>query len=116
MPDTLDHKLVLTTGEKLFLRRRRDGLSQKAQAKALGFSLTGYGLLELDKEDAPPLAPGEEPNLGVIKDHERCVIWRRRVGKKQSDIAADLDCCRMVVNLMEQGKKPCADLLQYWEF
>lgn len=116
MPDTLDHKLVLTTGEKLFLRRRRDGLSQKAQAKALGFSLTGYGLLELDKADAPAIKEEVVPNLGVIKDHERCVIWRRRVGKKQSEIALELDCCRMLVNQMEQGLKPCADLLQYWEF
>lgn len=116
MPDTLDHKLVLTTGEKLFLRRRRDGLSQKAQAERLGLSLTGYGLLELDKDEAPKLADDRVPNVGVIKDHERCVIWRRRVGKKQSEVAVELDCCRMLVNQMEQGLKPCADLLQYWEF
>jgi DNA-binding transcriptional regulator YiaG len=60
--------------------------------------------------ETPDSAP-----VGRLKDNERCVIMRRRVGTTQDEIASALNRCRRWVQMMELGRVPCDDLLWYWE-
>lgn len=108
-----EHPLTLTQGERHLLHRRRLGMSQKAQARALGVSLTAYSLLERDSERAPKELAA--PDLGPLRDHERCLIYRKRSNTTQDEIAATLEVCRYTVQRMERGEVSCADLLEYWE-
>lgn len=106
-----DYRIVLTDAERFILKRRRDGLNQRQAAKALGLSLSAYSLLERGGS-SPTVSP---PALGPLKPHERCLLYRRRAGKTQAEVASGLDHCRYSVHQMERGRVDCTDLLCYWE-
>jgi len=100
----------LTSGERLLIDRRRRTERQEAAALRLGVSRAVYGAWEREtRSDGPPV------KIGRLKVHERCLLYRRRVGCTQAAVADGLRCSRFWVNLMEQGRAPCDDLLWYWE-
>lgn len=105
-------RLSLTDPEKWVITRRRAGLNQRAMAERIGLSLTAYSLLERGVYEGKRPKP---PALGSIKAHERCLIYRRRCGKTQQQVAADMEVCRYTVHQMETGVVDCTDLLCYWE-
>lgn len=52
--------------------------------------------------------------LGKLADREKCVIARRRSGKKQWQVAEELGCSRLWVIQMEDGTAPPQRLCQFW--
>ena len=99
----------LTIGEKLLINRRRKGKSQTSSAKFHQVSQSTYGRWERDEEIGPKvMASGLRP-------HERCLLYRRRAGCTQQQVAEDLDVCRWWINKMERGLTTCDQLLWYWE-
>jgi transcriptional regulator with XRE-family HTH domain len=105
-----------TVGERFLLDRRRHGWTQGNQAKLHMVRPYLYGMVERDEFTGDTL-PGElvVPRLGRVHAHERCLIYRRRAGVSQKQVAKDLKRSRAWVNAMERGKVPCDDLTWYWE-
>jgi DNA-binding XRE family transcriptional regulator len=101
-----------TNAEKLFLMRRRQGLSQLDMAKALGISPFAYGMLERGEV---AVAQHSVSLSGPLSDAERCVLMRRRAGFTQKRVAKELGCSRAWVNKMERGEAKIDELLWYWE-
>jgi DNA-binding XRE family transcriptional regulator len=102
----------LTPAEQMVITRRRFGLSQQCMADALNTSL--YRIQQVESGNCAP--PSDfKPDSDPLSGAERAFIMRRRSGKTQSFVAKDLGICRYWVNLMELGKKPCDELLWYWE-
>lgn len=99
----------LTRGERLLIARRSRGEGQKTAALRHGVKFSMYGKWERDTVKGPSV------RVGPLKAHERCLLYRRRSGKYQFEVAADLGFCRFWVNKMERGDAPCDDLLWYWE-
>lgn len=100
-----------TDAERILLHRRRRGQTQGQAAAEHGLSRKAYGSAE--RRGDPALARGIR--LGNLRPHERCLLYRRRVGRKQREVAVELRCSRFWINLMERGEVPCDDLLWYWE-
>jgi DNA-binding XRE family transcriptional regulator len=100
----------LTVGESLLLDRRRRGENQKQAAARLELSYNSYCYLERDM-----MAHDIEVELNSIAPNEKCLIYRKRAGMTQAQVANTLGLCRWWINLMEQGKSPCGQLLQFWE-
>ena len=105
---------ALTRGERLLIDRRRRGENQGEAAERLGLTRTSYGAMERDLQP-DLLKPGQLPKIGKLEVHERCLLYRRRVGKTQEEVALELKCCRWTVNQMERGLAPLHDLVSYWE-
>lgn len=100
----------LTKGEKLFLTRMRKKKSQRRMAQYLGVPRFRYQRWENDKE-TPPMTT----LIGSLRPYERCMIYRRRTGVKQTVIAEDMKLSRYWVHRMERGEVDCTPLLSYWE-
>lgn len=103
----------LTPGEKLLIEKRRQGFTQKQMAASKGVSLSTYGRWERDTVEPECKLLALTPRL--ISGSERCVLYRRRAGKTQEEVAKELKTCRWRLNLMEQGLVPCDDLIWFWE-
>lgn len=106
----VDAPQKLTRGERLTIDRRRRGERQRAAAARHGVALSRYSRWERDLD---PKAPSVR--VGTLKAHERCYLMRRRCGKTQEAIAADMGICRYWLNRMELGEADCTDLACYWE-
>ena len=101
----------LSCGERLIIDRRRRNETQEAAGKRHGgWSAFTYGGWEQDNGAGPLIRPVER-----LKMHERCLLYRRRAGTSQAEIARDLGRSRWQVNQMERGEIPCDELLSYWE-
>jgi DNA-binding XRE family transcriptional regulator len=100
----------LSKGERLLIDRRRRGERQGKAASRLKVPLSRYSLWERDLLDGAP-----KVSLGQLKAHERCVIYRRRCGKSQVEVAQELEVCRWWLNQMEAGTVDCTPLACYWE-
>ncbi len=102
----------LTSGEVLWLLRKRAGTTQ--HQAAVNFSLTRHEYADMER-DALASEKKELPH-GLL-DHERCMIYRRRAGSEvtQANIANTINLSRAWVIKMEQGKVDPAKLLEYWE-
>lgn len=50
-----------------------------------------------------------------LSDAERCLIYRRRLGVTQQEVANALKVSRFWVNAMERGRENCARLTEFWE-
>jgi hypothetical protein len=101
--------MKLTRGERLTIRRRRLGLTQRQAARQHKVAPFVYGRWELDQgKDIPAV------EIGALMKHERCFILRRREGHKQSRIAKALKVSRFWLNRMERGTAPCDVLFNYW--
>lgn len=101
----------LSSAEKLILYRRRLEMTQHEMAAIFSIHRETYGrlergLLKFDEEIVP--------NLGGIRDHEKCYLLRRRSNKKQSECAQEMDVTRFWFNQMELGKVPCESLIEFW--
>lgn len=108
----LNKELILTDGEILLLWRRRKGWKQATAAKYYKLSLYNYKMAEYDNLKNFRL---KDTNIYPLKLYERCLIYRKRSGKKQSEIAVLLNVGRYWIRLQETGKVPCAKLSAYWE-
>lgn len=112
MPNTeLGQLERLSVGERLLIDRRRRGESQGEAAKRQYISHFTYGQAERDFKRANTLAP----IIKRLQPHERCLLYRRRVGRTQDDVAKELGVCRWWLNQMERGKVSCDALLWFWE-
>lgn len=103
----------LTDSEKLFVFRRRLGLTQPFMASYCGVSYAKYRCWERGKfteNDTLPVF-----RLGpVLKEYEICTIKRRRLKIGQKQVARDIDCETPLVAMMEKGKANCNRLVSYW--
>jgi hypothetical protein len=52
--------------------------------------------------------------VGDLRDHELCLITRRRAGVTQTKVATDLNRCKMWMRQMERGEVDCTELKTYW--
>lgn len=107
----------LSPSEHLLIHRRRLGYTQARAAKHWKLQAHIYARMEngdtvtLQRHAlAVPKAAALNP-----KDHERCLIMRRRCGKSQAEVARELKCSRYWLNQMELGYVSCDALLWYWE-
>lgn len=105
-------EFTFTQGEILYIRRRREGLTQGQAAKRYGVSLDRYRGWEDDRylEDQP------SQEVDHIAQNEFCVTLRRREGMFQREVAADLGVSKLWVMLMETGKVSSDQLRDYWGF
>lgn len=101
-----------TRGESLLLHRRRKGMSQADAAREYGVSPDRYRDWEKDRR----LRDQPRRHLGQLKPHEVCLLLRRRAGKTQREVAADLGCTRLWLVQMENGSAPVDRLREYWGF
>ena len=98
--------IQITTGEKLFVERRRAGRSQAQQAKKLKVNIKVYCQLERQAE-------GRE----IVKDltvAEACTLLRRRNGLTQANVALDMGVTRFWVRRMELGISTVKRLQDFW--
>ena len=100
---------TLTNSERLLIQRRRRKETQAQAAHRWRTSLSRYSFWERGYEDPPSV------KVGQLKPHERCLLYRRRAGYSQQQVAEDLGFCRHWINRMENGLESCDDLLWYWE-
>lgn len=98
----------LTTAERFFLQRRREGKTQAAAAKSYRVPVDRY--VGWERGEPGPSAP----RIRRVLPHERCVIERRRAGLRQFDVAQALGRSREWVQKMEAGHVPCRELEEYW--
>ena len=103
-------KVTPTKGESLLIWRRRSGFDQIEAAREMSVNADLYREWENDKRthDQP------RKSLGVLKDHEVCLLLRRRNGMKQKQLAEELGVTRLWVIRMEAGEVPCDRLTRYW--
>jgi len=100
-----------TNEEKLFIDRKRRGLSQTAMARRLGILGYVYRKMELGRMVVPrSLAP----RTGSLARHEALTLMRRRKGMTQRVLAARIGCCRLWVIQMESGIVPITKLSNFW--
>jgi len=109
----LSYAIELSQGERLFLYRRSQKLTQSEMAKELELPLLVYFQLEQDT------AATQHKNLISIGDspplpYEACVILRRRIGWTQQELAKKIGVCRWWLNLMELGRKDYSRLIEWW--
>jgi DNA-binding XRE family transcriptional regulator len=102
----------LTGPERLLVERRRRGETQAEAAERHGVSQTRYSRWErgLEADGALPTV-----RVGGLRPHERCLLYRRRAGRSQWQVARDLQRCKMWVRQMERGEVDCSELIGYWE-
>ena len=107
----------LTAAERLIVDRRRKGETQAQAAGRYGVSQSRYSRWERGLDDpVETLGPGPVlPKVTPLKPHEKCLLYRRRVGVTQAKVATDLKRCKMWVRQMERGEVDCTELVQYWE-
>lgn len=108
----LDGELRTTLAERLLLWRRRKQWTQLEASTYFGLTVHTYKLIEYGKIDCPTIEPGKQYQL---KPYERCVIYRKRSGKLQKDIAKEMGICEFWLRKMEQGTVSCDKLLWWWE-
>jgi len=101
----------LSSGERLIVDRRRRKETQGVAAKRLCVNAFVYGQWERDDRDDGPLIRSVTP----LKRHERCLLYRRRRGMSQIEVAHQLALSRWWLNQMERGIQPCDKLIHYWE-
>lgn len=109
----------LTLGERVFLSRRRKGLTQRGAAERLGLSRRQFQELEAGRVDDEYIKGVETiltrfAAIDAIHDHERCVISRRRAGKSMTDMEAGTGKSRQWIYEMEAGRSHCGLLLNFW--
>lgn len=105
-------KLTLSLAEKLLLWRRRKQWNQNEAAKFYGVAYVTYNFAESGKIKDFPY---KEVDLLPLLDHEKCFVLRRRSGKMQEEIAAEINCSVYWLRLQELGRVSASKLLTYWE-
>lgn len=108
----MDIKPPLTQGEKVYLTRRRLGLSQSKFAKKFGMSRNQISLIEREEVDPTPEMKISE--VSIKSESELFAILRKRRGISQTDIGSALGLSRFWVNRMERGEVNDDKLRSYW--
>lgn len=100
-----------TPAEALLIVRRRKGLNQMEMAKLLKVSMRRYTGWEYATRthDCPEVA------VLPLKNHEVCLLYRRRSKMSVKQVARELNCTPYWITLMERGQGNCSRLLEYWE-
>lgn len=101
----------LTNEERLLIDRRRRGETQAEAARRHEVSTTRYSRWERGLDQAPA---SSVPTVKALRDHELCLITRRRAGVTQTKVATDLNRCKMWMRQMERGEVDCTELKRYW--
>lgn len=78
---------VLSAGEKLWLRRRAWGKTQRQEAVSLKVNHTYYGMMETGLLAVPAEIKRSLPRSIRLDGHEALRIARRRSGLELSDVA-----------------------------
>jgi transcriptional regulator with XRE-family HTH domain len=100
----------LTRGEKLYIKRKRLGLSQIEMSVDLGVIHSQYRAMEQDAE-------GSEPpyiSLGVLLECESYCVSRVRAGINKTKLAAEIGVSIYWLRQMERGDAPIKRLAEYW--
>lgn len=97
--------------EKLLLWRRRKNWGQVKAAAHFDVAVFVYKQTEYGRMHGfkPPRI-----NLGPLRKHEKCFIYRKRSGKTQKEIARQVGCSVYWLRLQELGKVPAPMLIAYW--
>ena len=108
----------LSPSERLLIDRRRRKETQAKAARRHGVSQSRYSRWERGL-DHPGSLEGRNiwsPKTDFrLRDHERCLLFRRRAGVIQAMVAEALGRCKMWVRQMERGEVSSDELLRYWE-
>lgn len=107
----------LTTGERLFLLRRRKRTTQAKMAEYYCVSPGTYILWEHDDLDTVTIRPPKVSSLGLpggLATYEACLIERRRKGMTAYALAERMGCPRHYIELAERGKRPVYRLEAFW--
>lgn len=107
----IDHNR-LTEGEKLFIYRRRNNLTQEEMASRYGITRNVYGRIERDEEKEVSVKIPKIEHLELI---EKCVLYRKQKELTQEECAESMGITRFWFNQMETGKVPIKDLVDFWE-
>ena len=99
----------LSCGERLIIERRRLKETQEIAAKRFRVSSYTYGQWERDDEEGPLRKSFS------LTEAERCLLYRRRLGWTQGEVAGLMSRSRWWINLMERDLVPCRELITYWE-
>lgn len=100
----------LTRGEKLYIARRRKGLTQIEMSVDCGVAYGEYRAMETDD-------PGTKPpyiTLGTLLEREAYTIMRRRSGLSRDEVADKMDVSTFWLRQMEAGAAPIKRLAQFW--
>jgi DNA-binding transcriptional regulator YiaG len=100
-----------TPGERLYIWRRRSGMSQTDAAAHYKVHVDRYRAWESDAR-----VKGRRPNqpLGHLRSNEQCVLMRRREKLTQREVAEAIGVSRLWVIMMEDGKAADDRLCQHW--
>lgn len=101
----------LTTGERLRIARRRDGLTQAEAALAYGMPIRAYKRAEADEYHEWALTC---PPIGKLELHEECFLLRRRQGLTLRELSRMIGLSIWWICQIEQGKAPVGTLRDYW--
>lgn len=104
----------LTVGERLLIARRRRMLTQEAMAAIYRTNRNVYGAIERDQAAIPENLDIPVPEIHTLTKLEICFLQRRRAGKTQLDVSADLGISRHWVGMKERGEAPNSDLIDHW--
>jgi DNA-binding XRE family transcriptional regulator len=94
------------------LNRLRQDRTQAEQAKTMQLSRQVYGDLERSTDLANP---DTLTTTLPLEPHERCLLYRRRLGHTQQEISQVIGVSRWWCNLMERGLAPSGLLVKFWE-
>ena len=101
----------LTEGEILLVARRRRGLSQVEMARAKNLTRHAY----VKRENSPKIGSSRRLAEHGLLPGEKALLHRRRAGRTQSSIGAELGISRVWINRMERGLEDSTELLLHWE-
>lgn len=103
----------LTTGEKVYLLRRRSGLKLREFAAQHG--LTGPELLKVERDEAKMGGLFKDLQIGgLLGPHEHYMTMRRRCGWSVKQMAHKLGLNRVTVWEMECGRYPLDRYIEFW--
>tara|TARA_R110000851_G_scaffold268071_2_gene420704 strand:+ start:35574 stop:35906 length:333 start_codon:yes stop_codon:yes gene_type:complete len=99
----------LTSGERLLITRRRDGMTKAECAEGCGVTLYRYNRWEADREE------GITARTGRLAFHEQSFLLRRRAKASVADFAALVGVSPWWLRQMEIGEAPDDRLRAYWD-
>ena len=100
----------LTRSEKLYLKRRRMGLTQVEMSVDYGVPLSEYRAME----DGTIGVIVPYVAIGTLKDTESYTIMRHRSGMSKTEVAERIGVSAYWLRQMENGAAPIKRLAEYW--
>lgn len=100
----------LTRGEKLYIKRKRLGLSQIEMSVDVGVIHSQYRAMEQDVEGSDPVYV----TLGKLLECESYCVSRVRAGMNKTQLAKEIGVSIYWLRQMERGDAPIKRLAEYW--